>query len=337
MKLPEPDQIGQVLRLDGMTGVVALRPLAEASALPDSRVFYDALAREWGDVAPVELEPGVPAWLVLGQRLVYEVMRGDHVFVTDPRRWNGHARGGPPPGSGLAAILAPHRRRAANHTDGVLHERLRAPLDDAFARLAASEGSTAARVRTVCGLLVDRFVHRAEARRPEGTGEADLMAEYASALGYLVVGDLVGLDPEDGHRLHDLTRRLVAGDAGAVEEADRTLARAVAARRARPRRDLAGELVAHPGLRDDVEVVHSLLAVACAGYLTLPAWVGQTLLLALTDARFAARLHGGRLDLELAVPASDLRWTGGPWIRQPDRLPVTFRPVVSAAHGRLRT
>ncbi|MFC7025036.1 cytochrome P450 [Promicromonospora thailandica] len=282
-----------MLRLDGLSGVVPLRSLVEASALPDPRELYDELERDWGEVAPVELEPGVPAWLVLGQRLVYEVMRGEHLFATDPRTWNGHARGGLPPGSGLRPVLTSHQRLAANHTDGALRRRLRVPLDDAFEQL--SESITAARTRTFCTLLIDRF---------EDRGRADLMLEYASMIPLLVVADMIGFDPEDGQRLFDLTRLVAGGRPGAAEavaEVDRMLVALAAARRARPRRDLASALVAHPNLRDDVEVAHSLLVVAYSGNLTLTAWVGQTLLRALTDARFSGRLHGGRMDLDHAM------------------------------------
>ncbi|WP_423463466.1 cytochrome P450 [Promicromonospora sp. MS192] len=304
MKIPELGHIGQALGLDAMAGVVPLRSLVDASALPDPRVFYDELEREWGEVAPVELEPGVPAWLVMGQRLVYDVMRNEHAFATDPRTWNGHARGGLPPGSGLHPVLTSHQRFAANHSDGALRRRLRVPLDDAFEQV--SESITAAKARSFCSLLIDRFEER---------GRADLMLEYASVIPFLVVADMIGFDPEDGQRLFDLTRRVAGGGADAadaVAEVDRMTGALVAARRASPRRDLASTLVAHPNLHDDVEVVHSLLVVAWSGNLTLTAWVGQTLLLALTDVRFSGRLHGGRIDLDNAM--DEVLWRSTPTI-----------------------
>jgi len=289
------------VRLGAVSNV---KPLVRASAMPDPRVFYDELESEWGEVAPVELEPGVRAWLVMGQRLVYDVMRNEHVFATNPQTWNGHARGGLPATSGLRPVLTSHQRFAANHTDGALRQRLREPLDDAFEQL--SESITAAKVRSFCNLLIDRF---------EDRGRADLMLEYASVIPFLVVADMIGFDPEDGQRLFDLTRRVAGGGtdaAPAVAEVDRMLGDLVAVRREFPERDLASSLVAHPSMHNDIEVVHTLLIVAYSGNLTLTAWVAQTLLLTLTDSRFSGRLHGGRIDLDNAM--DEVLWRSTPTI-----------------------
>ncbi|MFD2028615.1 cytochrome P450 [Promicromonospora aerolata] len=289
------------VRLDDVT---RLQPLVRASALPDPREFYDELEREWGEVAPVELEPGVPAWLVMGQRLVYDVMRNEHIFATNPQTWNGHARGGLPETSGLRPVFTAQQRFAANHTDGALRQRLREPLDDAFEQL--SEGITAAKVRSFCNLLIDRF---------EDRGRADLMLEYASVIPFLVIADMIGFDPEDGQRLFDLTRRVAGGGtdaAAAVVEVDSLLSGLVAVRRKRPQRDLASSLAAHPNMREDTEVAHTLLIVAYSGNLTLTAWVAQTLLLTLTDSRFSGRLHGGRIDLDNAM--DEVLWRSTPTI-----------------------
>ncbi|MCP2281270.1 Cytochrome P450 [Promicromonospora umidemergens] len=287
-----------------LSEVSRLKPLVRASAMQDPREFYDELQREWGEVAPVDLEPGVPAWLVMGQRLVYDVMRNEHLFATDPRTWNGHARGGLPATSGLRPVLTSQERFAANYTDGALRQRLREPLDDAFEQL--SEGITAAKVRSFCNLLIDRF---------EDRGRADLMLEYASVIPFLVIADMIGFDPEDGQRLFDLTRRVAGGGtdaAPAVVEVDRLLGDLVAVRRRVPQRDLASSLAAHPNMRDDVEVAHTLLIVAYSGNLTLTAWVAQTLLLTLTDSRFSGRLHGGRIDLDNAM--DEVLWRSTPTI-----------------------
>lgn len=287
-----------------LSEVSRLKPLVRASAMQDPREFYDELQREWGEVAPVDLEPGVPAWLVMGQRLVYDVMRNEHLFATDPRTWNGHARGGLPATSGLRPVLTSQERFAANYSDGALRQRLREPLDDAFEQL--SEGITAAKVRSFCNLLIDRF---------EDRGRADLMLEYASVIPFLVIADMIGFDPEDGQRLFDLTRRVAGGGtdaAPAVVEVDRLLGDLVAVRRRVPQRDLASSLAAHPNMRDDVEVAHTLLTVAYSGNLTLTAWVAQTLLLTLTDSRFSGRLHGGRIDLDNAM--DEVLWRSTPTI-----------------------
>jgi cytochrome P450 len=319
------------LRLSGLSN---LKPLVRASALPEPREFYDELEKEWGEVAPVELEPGVPAWLVMGQRLVYDIMRNEHIFATNPQTWNGHARGGLPTTSGLRPAFTSHQRLSANHTDGALRQRLREPLDDAFEQL--SEGITAGKARSLCNLLIDRF---------EDRGRADLMLEYASVIPFLVVSDMIGFGPEDGQRLFDLTRRMAGGGtdaAPAVAEVDRLLGDLVAIRRRHPKRDLTSSLVAHPNMREDIEVSHTLLTVAYAGNLTLTAWVAQTLLLTLTDSRFSGRLHGGRIDLDNAM--DEVLWRSTPTIhtmprfaRQDivldDKLIAAGDPLILAVHA----
>lgn len=284
--------------------VTDLRQLGEASALAEPRDLYDELAERWGEVAPVELEPGVPAWLVMGQRLVYDVLRNEHVFATDPRSWNGHARGGLPATSGLRPVLTSQRRLSASYSDGEVRRRLREPLDDAFEEL--SESITASKARSICNLLIDRF---------EDRGQADLMREYASVMPFLVTADLIGFDSEDGQVLYDLTRRVAGGGhdaAAAVAQVDAMLGELVAARRRAPRRDLASVLAAHPNMQGDTEVVHTLVTVAYTANLTLTAWVAQTVLLTLTDTRFSGRLHGGRIDLDNAM--DEVLWRSTPTI-----------------------
>lgn len=335
MKFPGPGDLPRPragsVRLSELSG---LRPLVQASAMPDPRVFYDELESEWGEVAPVELEPGVPAWLVMGRRLVCDVMRNELLFAADPGTWNGHADGGLPTMSGLRPALTSQRRFAANHADGELRRRLREPLDDAFEQL--SESRTAAKARAFCNLLVDRF---------EDRGHADLMLEYAAVVPFLVVADLIGFDPESGQRLFDLTHQVARGGteaAHAVDEVDRMLGDLVAVRRQHPRRDLASSLLAHPSMQDDIEVVHTLLTVAYAGNLTITAWVAQTLLLTLTDQRFSGRLHGGRMDLDDAM--DEVLWRSTPTINTLPRfarqdmvldgkLVATGDPLVLAIHA----
>ena len=281
-----------------------LTPLVRAAALPDPRELYDELERRWGEVSPVELEPGVPAWLVTGQRLVYDIMRNEHVFSTNPQTWNGHARGGLPATSGLRPVFTSQQRFAPNHTDGALRQRLREPLDDVLERLP--ESLTAARTRSICNHLIDRF---------EDRGRADLVFEYASMVPFLVIADLIGFDPDDGQRLFDFTRAMAGGGADAapsVAAVDRMLSGLVANRRGSPRRDLASTLVAHPSMHADIEVAHTLLVVAYSGNLTLTAWVAQTLLLTLADSRFSGRLHGGRIDLDNAM--DEVLWRSTPTI-----------------------
>lgn len=50
--------------------------------------LYRSLRREHGPVAPVLLDGGIPAWLVLGYSEVGYVTSHDELFARDSRRWN---------------------------------------------------------------------------------------------------------------------------------------------------------------------------------------------------------------------------------------------------------
>ncbi|MGH3169652.1 MAG: cytochrome P450, partial [Trebonia sp.] len=54
----------------------------------DPAAAYQAIRRRHGSVAPVQLEDGVPAWLVLSYREVHQVSGNPQLFGRDSRRWN---------------------------------------------------------------------------------------------------------------------------------------------------------------------------------------------------------------------------------------------------------
>lgn len=58
--------------------------LVETTAAADVNEVYERLRLQWGPVAPVDLEPGVPAWLVLGHHEAVGVLRDDRTFIKDP-------------------------------------------------------------------------------------------------------------------------------------------------------------------------------------------------------------------------------------------------------------
>ena len=64
-----------------------LTPLVLTTTSPDPRSVYRKLREEWGVVAPVELEPGVNAWLVMGWEEICHVVRRERLFSRNPRNW----------------------------------------------------------------------------------------------------------------------------------------------------------------------------------------------------------------------------------------------------------
>ena len=71
----------------------------EFTSHPDR--VYERL-RSHGPVVPVELEPGVPAMLVVDYDTALQVLRSPHVFAKDSRRWLPTA----PPEAGVLPMMA---------------------------------------------------------------------------------------------------------------------------------------------------------------------------------------------------------------------------------------
>lgn len=283
-------------------------PLVALTGAHDMHAALAALQERWGVVAPVDLEPGVPGWLVLGHREICDVMRNEALFSRDSTRWTWIADGLLPAGSGLRSILAPGRR-AAYHLDGPDHRRLRAPLDDAFTSM--DEQRTAAMVRGVCANLIAQF---------EDQGEVDLISEYAVAVSFLSVAGMFGFREQDGLALLRCVGE-VFGHGGdpvtGLAEMDAIVLAHVTERRARPADDLTSTFVAHPAFESDEEVVHSLVVSICAANEMLVSWIAAALRLMLTDPRYTGRVSGPRRGLDDAL--DETLWREPPIANLPAR------------------
>ncbi|MET7902627.1 hypothetical protein ABZS86_14565 [Streptomyces sp. NPDC005355] len=56
--------------------------------------LYERMRREHGAVIPVDISPGVGAWLVIGHRELLHLVRDEQYFSHDPRRWTRCATAG---------------------------------------------------------------------------------------------------------------------------------------------------------------------------------------------------------------------------------------------------
>src|SRR5690606_37583100 len=260
--------------------------LADITAARDPHKVYERLRDEWGPVAPMDLEPGVPAWLVLGYDEASSVMRNELLFSRNSRNWRYVQERSLPADSGVFATLAP--RDNTYYLDGMQQRRLRAPLDDALS--GVDEKRLARTVAVTCDAIIDRLMPR---------GEADLVADYAVAVPVMVMTELFGMSLSDGNKMHEISEALYAGTdqarAAAVEQ-EALLAVLVATHRAEPGEDLTTALVNHPNHANDVEVMASIGVMFTLGHDAEIAWIASTLHMILTDPAFAARVRRGRLD-----------------------------------------
>jgi len=289
------------MNIDGWRAMPDLEPqrgggrvaLVDLTGAEDMTAALRKLQDQWGPVAPVDLEPGVPGWLVLGHSEVMEVMRTESIFARNPRHWRERL----PPESNLHAILSPTGRRNLYYSDGAEHRRLRLPVDEAFASM--DEVRTAALVRGVCDGLIDAFAAR---------GSAELIGEYAAAVSFLSVSGMFGFDEQQGFALLRCATEIFGhgGDpVTALETMDRIVLDHVAATRAQPGPNLTARLVEHPNFEDDMLIT----------------WIAATLRRMLTDPRYTGRVTGVRRGLDDAM--DETLWTEPPGANLPARYAVT--------------
>lgn len=293
----------------GLTDLDAdgLTPLAATTTSPDPRSVYARLWQEWGVVAPVELEPGVNAWLVMGWEEICHVVRRERLFSRNPRNWRAWQEETVALDSGLGPMMFP--RDNAYFYDGVDHYRLRTPLDDGIAQL--DQRSMRRSVTQMCADLIAGFAAR---------GTADLVGEYAAVIPMLAVANLFGLDVAHGR---ELQRALIAlfGSGEDSQAGNRTfeeiIGGAMQSHRQAPADDLTTIFLNHHNLRDDGEVAQSMVLMISAGYETTTTWIAQALRLMLTDPRFGGRLGGWRPGVDDAL--DEVLWRDPPMANMPAR------------------
>lgn len=260
--------------------------------------MYRDLRREYGAVAPILLDGGLPAWLVLGYREVHQVTSNDQLFARDSRRWHAwqHIPGDWP----LMPYVA--YQPTVLFAEGAEHQRRAGAISDALAAIDQFELQTLA--EQVAHQLIDGFA---------GRGEADLIAHYAHQIPIRIMSQLLGLAEADVPELvRDIALSLDEGP-GALDAHLRTVARMqrlVAGKREQPGPDIPSRMLEHEaGLTDDEAAIDLLMVLAAAQQPT-GNWIGNALRLMLTDDRFAMTLSGGRGSVGQAL--NEVLWEDTP-------------------------
>ncbi|RPK33084.1 cytochrome P450 [Streptomyces sp. ADI93-02] len=281
-------------------------PLSGARFQTDPAALYREIRREHGSVAPVLLDGGVPAWLVIGYREMHQLTNDPVLFNRDPALWNQWEniprdwplgpliRHRTP--SALAAVSEEHRKRPT-----VISNALAAvdffELHDHVERYA-DELSDA-----VCGL-----------------GSADLISDYAMLLPVRVMAALYGLADEQGRELAVALNVWMDGQADALEgyaHVRNSMTDLLERRIARKSDDVVSRIVAERGDLSDEEIVDDLIAILNGSHQPTANWIGNTLRLMLTEDRFAASLFGGRSSVPEAM--SEVLWEETPVQNMPAR------------------
>ncbi|MCK9894511.1 cytochrome P450 [Frankia sp. AgB32] len=284
-----------------------LTALYGPAARRDPGAVYEKLRAEHGGIAPVELEGGVPAWLVLGYQENTQVARTPSRFTRDARLWRDWNEGRIAADDPLLQLLG--WRPDVVSYDGEEHRRLRAAVNECLTRF--DRHGTRRHVQRYANQLIDGFVE---------DGAADLVTQFAAYLPMLVLSRLVGLDEEHGPKLVEAIVGMVSGGEKAFAHNQYiigTLRALTEERRRAPVHDLASWFIQHPsGLNDD-EVCAHLRLVIVLGYEATTNLVSNTLRMVLTDPRFRASLAGGLMTLPDAV--EQILWDDPPLLVCPAR------------------
>jgi cytochrome P450 len=286
------------LKLDDPATVTTI---TELTASHDAGAVHARLREEWGDIAPVELEPGARAWLVTEYRTIVAMARGQFPLTATTGTWSGHERQAPPADSPLLRPLASAGRPTVEQADGSMHARLRTPLDEVLGVIDDAEVARTTRAR--CEELIDRFA---------ATGVADLVREYVAPMPHLTLGAFLGFSAGAAQQVFEAATRGAAerNAASAVHEVSFLLTGQTAARRPDGGPTPAGRLARHAAYESTAEAALGVLSLTATAALGLQAWLAQTLYLSVTDDRFARRLAGGRLGTDEAL--DEVLWTASP-------------------------
>lgn len=264
----------------------------------DSAELYRSMRAEYGRVAPILLDGDIPAWFILGYREVHIVTSNPALFARDCRRWNAwdHIPADWP--------LMPYVgwTPSVMFAEGAEHQRRAGAIGDALDAVDRTE--LAFICRQVADRLIDGF---------GGTGEVDLVADYAQQIPMRVVARLFGIpDAQTPALVQDIADSLdVAEKANAAHQ--RNFARIqqlLQAKHHQPGRDVPSRMIAHPsGLTDD-EILIDLLVVMAAAQQPTANWIGNALRLMLVDDKFSLSLQGGRSSAGQAL--NEVLWKDTP-------------------------
>ncbi len=264
--------------------------------------LYRAMRREHGPVAPVLLDGDIPAWLVLGYSEVTYVTSHDELFARDSRRWNQWEN--IPPDWPLLPFVG--YQPSVLFTEGEEHRRRAGVITEALEGVDQFE--LAYDCRTIADDLIAGFA---------GSGQAELMADYAHALPMRAVVQMCGMPTsgDDTRRLvDDLRISLDAGEGddpvAAYGRVGERLRQLVKDKRAAPGPDVTSRMLTHPAGLTDEEIVQDLISVIAAAQQPTANWICNTLRLLLTDERFAVNVSGGRLSVGEAL--NEVLWLDTP-------------------------
>ncbi|MEU0299358.1 cytochrome P450 [Streptomyces sp. NPDC006175] len=230
-------------------------PLAVPLYGPDfaadpGRVY--ARLRAFGPVAPVEVSPGVSGYLVTDRDAALAVLNDPDVWSKDPRVWES----GLPADSPVKPMMG--WRPNALFNDGAEHRRYRSVITDSFSRIEPHD--LRRQVAEIADGLIQDFA---------GTGEVDLVGQYARPLPLVLFNAMFGMPPEDGPRLVAAMGGLFESEPEhaikANEDFGRYMDELIALKVRQRGEDLTSWFMDHPAGLAPEELAHQVILTMAAG------------------------------------------------------------------------
>ncbi|MFI9507949.1 cytochrome P450 [Nocardia sp. NPDC052566] len=252
----------------------------------DPHRAYREMRSRYGALVPVDLSPGVPATLVIGYHAAVKILNDPEHFPADPRTWQKGVPGECP----ILPMLEwrPNALRSA----GLDHTRYRQANTASIGEIDLH--ALHATVEQIAIPLINAFC---------ADGAADLISQYAFPLTFAVLNAMLGCPPDIGQQVATGMAAIFEGvnaDKGNAMLTD-ALFELVTLKRAQPGDDITSRLLAHSARLDDVEMIHQLVTLYGAGIEPQQNLIVNTLLLMLTDDRFAGNVLGGSLSTRDAL------------------------------------
>ncbi len=265
----------------------------------DPHAHYRAL-REQAPVHPVEL-PGGDALLVLSRYDDCKAVLAHHAFGKDD---NQVRRAAGVLGQELPDVDVSDRSRPMLFLNPPDHTRIRGLVSRAF---------TPRRIEALRGRITELL---ADTLDQVGDGEVELLDRLAFPFPVAVIGELVGVPPEDWPRFRTLVRTaasslelnadadVIRGSVAAMAEMNEYFDRLIELRRRDPRDDLLSALLAVEDDGDTIdhdEIVSNVILLFAAGFETTTNLIGNGVVALCQHPEQLARLRADRSLVPSAV------------------------------------
>ncbi|MFE1441976.1 cytochrome P450 [Streptomyces sp. NPDC058739] len=274
-------------------------PLSGSRFQTEPARLYREIRRDHGPVAPVLLDGGVPAWLVVGYRELHQVTGDPVLYSRDSSLWN---QWDSIPADWPLLPMIGRDQPSILYTVGERHHERAGMIGKALA------GVEPALLRRHCEHFADELIDAVCS-----TGSADLVGQYAMLLPVRVLARLYGFSDDQSSALVTALNDMIDGRERALEgqrHLATSMAELVARRAAEPADDVVSRMLAAPGGFTEEEVMQDLMVMTAAGHQPTADWIGNSLRLMLTDDRFAASLFGGRHSVAEAM--NEVLWEDTP-------------------------